>query len=189
MSEEREIIGIDLDQALLTCDSRIYRYLNKLNFNKNKNCKHFEIKEETYKLGNINKIFKLFNPDSYVAFPDAIETINNLSQNGNLIYFISNRPKIKPIIKMTYQWFKLNNVKYDMIILGCQNKLRFAKENNVKYFIDNNIKICKDIALNSEIKSIYYNSENNMDLSTNGIISKTTWKEIEEYFFEENESF
>ncbi len=185
MADNKDIIGIDLDQAFLTCHSRLYEYLNTINFNSGKNKNICEIKNEIFKIGNINKIFKLFNPNSYIAFPDAIDTIKALQKQNFKIYFISNRPNLKPIIKMTYQWFKINNVDFDLLALGCTNKLEYAKKNDVKYFIDNDMKICKEFASKSEIKAICFDRKERKNSTERDIISTLSWQEIKEYLFSE----
>ncbi len=182
MENPLEIVGVDLDQTFLTCDSKLYRFLNTLNLNngKNKASKNFVIEDCNYKIGNLNKIFKLFNPQSYVAMPDAINTINELHNNGKKIHFLSNRPKLKPIVKMTSQWFKLNNVQFDKIVLGCKDKLHYAKTHNFNYFIDNDINICRQFTSNSDIKTFHFSQdckENN-----NEFILVSSWNEIKSSF-------
>lgn len=135
-------------------------------------------------MGQINKIFKLFNPQMYVALEGAVDAINYLHEIGKDVHFISNRPKFKPIIKMTAQWFKLNNVKFEKLVLGCKNKIEYAKNNNILYFIDNDFSLCQNFAKQTNITPIFYDLNENIlskDSEQNMIVS-SSWKDIQEIF-------
>lgn len=180
-------IGIDLDKTLLSCDSFIYAMLNKLNFNKGKNLKYREINPNgIYKSKFVNKIFKFLNPNKYSPYLDAVRIINDLHQKGYEIYFVSNRPSLKPIISMTINCLKNLGVEYDKLILGCNNKADLIRKEGINYFIDDVAYICNKIFLTTDAKPIWFTpllkDEKKPKYKLSNFKSFNSWKSIGGYF-------
>lgn len=179
-------IGIDLDKTLFDCNSIVYHFFNKFNFNKEGSLKHHEINQKAiYKCSLLNKVCRFFNPKNYFTFPDACEVLQQLSDSGFEVYLVSNRPNIRPIISMTMQTLRDAGIKYDKLILGCNNKAEFAKAENLSYFIDNNEDICKLITKKSKIETICFApkvKKREPKLLLKGIHRLSSWKKIGNYF-------
>lgn len=174
-------IAIDLDKTLFNCNSLVYSFLNQLNFNKAKILKHKDIQKGIYKSSVLNKVFKLFNPKKYYPYKDAIETINELYEKGYEIHLVSNRPEWKPLIAMTIESLKLHGLKYHKLIMGCNNKLAYAEQENLDYFIDNDINLCLNLLNTENTKPIYFNSskrKTEFKLKAAGFYDFLDWKEI-----------
>ncbi len=143
------IIGVDLDNTMFTCKrSFSYMLMNKFQFLRSDDkLKYKEIDtNEAKEVHPIIKNFhKILNPASYKAYPEAIETINALYDQGYQIYIITSRPAISPIVSATVAWLKENGVKFDKLIMGCNNKGEYAKQNKVSLIIDDFDKTCKSL--------------------------------------------
>ncbi len=182
-----EIIGIDLDKTLFSCNSFLYNFVAGLNFHNDKNLKHYEVpRDGIYKCSFINKVFKFFNPSKYKAFPEAVETINSLHDDGYFIFFVSSRPNIKPVISMTYEWLNKHNVKYDKLVLGCKNKPAYAYEKGIKFFIDDLRKNCELMSCKGIKPLLFKGSLKNKNKKklkpALQLQNFTSWQDIKSYF-------
>ncbi len=139
--------GVDLDKTIFDCNSPLYNFLNRIKFNKKDKLKYHEVdRDAVCKQSVFNKVFKLLNPNYFFALPEAVETINGLSNIGFEFHLVSDRPYIKPIIALTLASLQSHNIKYAKLILGCSNKAEYAKEKGLDYFIDNKEEICQLLA-------------------------------------------
>lgn len=181
-------IGIDLDMTLFKCNkSVVYFFLNKLNLNKSKKLKHKEIPpNKIYKCNILNSVVKFLNPKEYSLFFDAVKTVNYLSENGYKIYLVSNRPCIKSVVALTLESLKRCKVCFDKLILGCNNKIEFIKQENFDFFIDNVEYVCKNILQETDAEPICFKAnlkdKEKRYLKKWDIQKFSTWNEIGEFF-------
>lgn len=187
-------IGIDLDKTLFRCNSLVYILLNKINFNKGRKFKYKEIDPKgIYKGKTVNKVFKFLNPNKYITYIDAVKTINELHEHGYKIYFVSNRPSLKPIISLTVDSLKKFGVKYDKLVLGCNNKAEYIKQEGINYFIDDIALICNSVITRTDAKPLWFTPKikNNREVkyTLTGFENFSTWKSIKEFFKKEIEEY
>ena len=117
---------------------------------------------------------------------DAIECINRLSQNHQIIIITARWDKENGIIsKITNDWLKNQGIHYDKIFMGHEDKRKTATENNIDIFIDDNYKTCKQIS-DLGIRTFIMNSRLNKDIQDEKIERVFSWKEIEQKIKEEN---
>ena len=147
-------IGIDLDNTILSCKLLIYKLIDKFQIVNNSDNSYIQIDKNAETETFLNKL-TIFNPNVYIAFPNAIETINYLYSKGIEIHLISSRPNILPIIDLTINWLNKNNVLYNKLILGCSNKAEYVVANQLDLMIDDNLKTCKSLA-QKNIQSILF---------------------------------
>lgn len=164
--KKQTTLGIDIDLTLLSCHSFIYALASK--FHIAGNCKKLKYKEiDKDFVGKPNLILKnalsFYNPAKYYALPNAVETINKLYDSGVKIVFLSRRPASKAWVGTLTTFLKANGVKYDKLILGCNNKAQYCKQNNIDYHIDDLIYNCINVqsvgvtAINYQQKPILKN--------------------------------
>ncbi|RAL25751.1 5' nucleotidase, NT5C type [Thermoflavimicrobium daqui] len=79
------------------------------------------------------KIYSLGLP-----LPHAAEVLNELEKQGHEIYFITARPGMKNIEKVTRKWLKKNHFPYkeNNLIMNSQNKAKIAKEIGIDLFFE-----------------------------------------------------
>ena len=185
-----KIIGIDLDNTIFTFNSFLYDILNKLqSSHKGNKVKYKEVDLNDVKPVSpfMSKLHNVFNPSTYKAYPQAIETINDLHNQGYKIYFISSRPCTKSVINATANWVKMNNVSCDKLILGCSNKAKYASENGVSLFIDDFKRTCKaveekgipTVLFNSKLKS--REAEIKMNLKVPQLTVLASWDKVGQF--------
>ncbi len=187
-------VGIDLDKTLFVCDSLIYFLLNKINFNRGKKLKYKEIDPKgIYKGKTANKIFKFLNPSKYITYLDAVKTINELHENGYKIYFVSNRPCLKLLVYLTVETLRRFGVCYDKLVLGCNNKAEYIKQEGIDYFIDDLALICNSVVLRTDAKPLWFTPKVKEDRRAKKIFPElekfSTWNGIKEFFKKEIEEY
>ncbi|SFJ01014.1 5' nucleotidase, NT5C type [Thermoflavimicrobium dichotomicum] len=83
-----------------------------------------KLEEEIYSLG--------------VPLPHAAEVLNELEKRGHEIYFITARPGLKNIAKVTREWLKKHHFPYrdSHLIMDAQNKAKVAKRIGIDLFFE-----------------------------------------------------
>lgn len=179
-------IAIDIDNTMFTSKSVIYQVLNKIQKLGSPKAKKLKFKtiqknESKENLGFINFILPIFHPKSYVAFKDAVETINEWLMEGNEIILLSNRPsKIKALKTATLKLLEKFNVKYSKLVLGCKNKHLYCKEFGVDLLIDDKLQTCLNCAKN-DIFSICINEQKKCE-PTKNLFFAENWKSVNSLF-------
>ena len=185
---EKRIAVVDLDKTLFNCKSLCYTLFNLLPWNRNKKLKFVEVNHTaTIKQSKANKIFRLLNPKFYFTYPDAVETINELSELGYEVHFVSNRPNIRPVVALTLLSLENHGLKYDKLVLGCTNKEEYAKSAGVDYLIDNTKTLCKSLAKNTSVKPLCFKPalkrEKGREKLSDAAFSRfSSWAGIREFF-------
>lgn len=175
-------IAIDIDNTMFTSKSVIYQVLNKIQKLGSPKAKKLKFKtvqnnEGKENLGFINFILPIFHPKSYIAFKDAVETINEWLMEGNEIILLSNRPsKIKALKTATLKLLEKFNVKYSKLVLGCKNKHLYCKEFGVDLLIDDKLQTCLNCAKN-DIFSICINEQKKCE-PTKNLFFAENWKSV-----------
>lgn len=188
---EKRKVGIDLDKTLFNCKSILYNFLNALHWNKKKRLKQNEIKKENIYKGSIaNKVFRLLNPDFYFTYPNAVESINLMSELGYEVHLVSNRPNIRSIIALTLESLDKCGLKYDKLVLGCNNKQDYAVENGLEFFIDDVEEVCHRFVRETAVKPLCFKptfkGSDFVRLSLGSVDAFSSWERIGEFFMGES---
>lgn len=177
-----KIIGIDLDNTLFSCNSKAYEFVSKLKSESKEPLKFYEVDNNNIPKNNFffKKIFKFCNSSYYHELPKAVDTINELFDKGYKIYFISSRPKTKISINLALEWLKNKNVKYDKLVLACNNKPEYSCLNNIDFFIDDKKEICREIG-KSGVTSLFICSDKKEE-NNDYFIKVSSWEMISNFF-------
>lgn len=175
-------IAIDIDNTLFTCNSIIYKILNKVQRigKPDDNKLTFKTVSSDGKISKsfLNFVFPFLNPKKYVAFEHALQTLESWHKAGHEIILLSNRPaNLKFIRNSTLKLLKKHDVKYSELVIGCKNKNLFCEKYNVDILIDDQPLNCLKAA-KSGIKSIFL-TQNFEHLETiNNLFHAKNWNAI-----------
>lgn len=113
--------------------------------------------------------------------PQAKEIIKKLKDEKNYIYIITTRkrPYFKKPYKMTKKYLDKNNILYDELIVGCDNKYNFCKMNKIDVMIDDEPQNINSIS--KIIPVIVFSGVQNKMCKGNNIIRVNSWNEVYEY--------
>ena len=94
--------------------------------------------------------YKTYGDQMMLEFPskkDAVKVINNLHDNGHKIVIATARATdwhTEPE-RITLEWLKKQNLKYDKIYIGRIDKEKICEEENADFFIDDDLKITQRV--------------------------------------------
>ena len=195
-------IGIDIDNTITEVQDELnkaaYEYAVKLGKNINnaenplediknngdvyKKKFEFTYEELKYFLKNIQE--EITNK----AKPriNAVETINKLRREGHKIFIITARDSEfndDPYL-LSKNWLDKNNIEYDKLIVNAREKGVVCKNENIDFFIDDQLNNCLDV-LKEGIKVIRISKE----ISKNAeIVDLDNWNKIYEFIGELNKT-
>lgn len=110
--------------------------------------------------------------------PLASDVINKLKDKFDIYIITSRNDNLMKDCKLsTEKWLNNNNIFYDHLIYNCENKAEFCKNNNIKYFIDDNHKHCVNVSREG-VKSFIFDNNFNKDYYNNDIIRVYSWGQI-----------
>ncbi len=122
------------------------------------------------------KVLTVARPKDCVA-----EVLKNLKEEGNNIIIITSRYEelegSTEIEDYTRKWLDKNGIVYDKLVLGANDKLKVAKENDIDLFIDDSIKHCRN-AQSGNIRTILYTSICNQGVETPDLERAYSWVQI-----------
>ena len=122
------------------------------------------------------KVLTVARPKDCVA-----EVLKNLKEEGyNIIIITSRYEELEgstEIEDYTRKWLDKNGIVYDKLVLGANDKLKAAKENDIDLFIDDSIKHCRN-AQSGNIRTILYTSICNQGVETPDLERAYSWVQI-----------
>lgn len=187
-------IAVDLDRTVFDTNHIIYNIANKYKY---KDISSAPIKYCVLDESRITKGFdflfflKLGDPEAYGEIAGAVEVLKRLHKAGHKIYFVSRRPNLKSQQRSAFYWLKNRGVEFENIILNCKNKPNFCTTNNIDLLIDDMVQNCNGCD-QVGIKSIWLKNEQNEFLERHkqsGVITATSWKEIDDIIEQIEECF
>lgn len=113
---------------------------------------------------------------------DSIEIINKLKLEGNKIIIITARwnEDYCDAKKLSEEWLKKYNIKYDKLYTGAESKKQIAIDEKLDVFIDDSIKNCEEV-LKANIDSYLFASKINLkNPKSQNFNIVHTWKEVYE---------
>ena len=95
--------------------------------------------------------------------------------------FVSSRVPFKTFHKVTVEWLENNGVKYNQIILNCNNKAEYGRQNHFDMIIDDTLKNCTD-CMKVGITPLWIRNKYNRGVKNypEDIIQVSNWKEIDD---------
>lgn len=176
-------IAIDIDETIMNNSSLIYRLMNRLALGSSKKKLHLKkISPDSFddlNVGVLNKVSKLHNVDAWVEVDNCSEIIRDWFNQGVEIILLSSRPSTKALNKVLLKWLELKAVPYSMIVLACNNKAEYCRQNQVDVLVDNSMKNCKK-SREMGIFSIFLNKKKPI---TN-MVNASNWNKVAELFAE-----
>ena len=157
------IFVIDIDDTISGTDKYSEYYISK--FIKENNLPYKKIKKITrfaeakfdWSMENANKWYKEYGDQMMLEFPckeNSVETINKLHESGHTIIIATARANdwhSEPE-RITKEWLRNNNIKYDKLYVGRIDKEKICIEEKADYFIDDDVKLCEKV-LNDSIRT------------------------------------
>lgn len=138
------IIGVDIDNTIKdTHRAAVEVYNQKLNQSvKVEDVKEFYL-DKAYGLTRQEgrKLWRNLEEEIYqlgIPLTNAVKVLNELAAEGHRIYFITARPRIKNIEKITRKWLKKYGFPYtgDNLIMNAQDKAKAARELGIELFFE-----------------------------------------------------
>lgn len=151
------VFVFDLDDTL--CDSDAYSEFYIRNFFLENNLPYKQIaKSARYAEAKFDwsektalEWYKTYGDEMMLEFPcidSARKVINHLHDNNHKIIIATARANdwhTEPE-KITLEWLKRNDIKYDNVFIGRIDKEKICEEVNADFFIDDDLKITKRVA-------------------------------------------
>ena len=151
-------IAVDIDKTLVDCKSLLYKIINAKLSNQNgtKKLKYFEVEDRNPNIkGIISRISRMYKEEYYTMCDNSNEMINKLYDEGHEIVLLSSRPKGKSLISALIKCVNIFDIKFSKIVVSCNNKIEYCKENNIDVLVDNSYITCLN-ANRRGIKTICY---------------------------------
>lgn len=180
-------IAIDIDKTIFDCNSFLYQFVNTYLISQSltHKLKYKEIDLFDYDINSsrfLNKVSKIHNPYFYSVEEEAPEVIKKWVKEGHEIFLLSSRPASKSLVIVLLKCLKKYDIPFNKIIVSCNNKAVYCKENNIDILIDDSPYICRN-AKKIGVDVILYNSNKNLDNRTipfKDIICAKSWRDLDE---------
>jgi uncharacterized HAD superfamily protein len=186
--DENMNIGIDIDDTITNSSNIFIKYAKKFNkiYNINYNIDEAELNQKKafgWSRKNQNVFAKRYlKRILQEAEPNVgvIEGLQYLKKMGYRLVFITarNDAEVSGIYELTKQWLINNNIKFDKLIVNCNNKLQTCLDNNIRLFIDDNYNVCKDIWNSKKIEVFLYETNYNKKYDNLNFVKVKNWNEI-----------
>ncbi len=179
------IIAIDIDNTLFTCNSIVYKVLNKIQKVGKPDAKDLTYHTVSHE-GKISEsflrlLFPMLNAKKFKALDGALETLEHWRNQGHEIVLLTNRPaKIKAMKNATLALLKYHNVTYDKLVMGCKNKHLFCKQFGIPLLVDDNEQNCNN-AISKGITAIRIGNENKGNDPQGIYFNVDSWKNVKFY--------
>ena len=140
------------------------------------------------KLEDYSKYARIYYPKvipNLPLFEHVKEVIDKLKEN-NKIVFITARSTLgfDDSYKISYDYLKANDIYFDELIVGANNKYEICKNNNIDIFIDNSINNCVGVSKLDNVDVLLF--ENRYNKYCDKFKHVKSWDEIYEYVLSKN---
>ena len=178
-------IAIDIDKTIFDCNSFLYKFVNTYLINQDleKDLKYKEINANDYDVDSskfLNKVSRIHNPYFYNVEEGAPGTIKQWLNEGHEVILLSSRPSSKSLVIVLIKCLNKFEIQYSKLIISCNNKAVYCKENGVDILIDDSPYICQN-AKKMGVTAILY--ENNKKLGNryydvSGLEIAKSWQQL-----------
>lgn len=179
-------IGIDIDNTITTTMPILRAYCKKYNDEVIK--RNLEMNQKGFHTNNLynwteeeQKTFCSKYLEEIVLKAEiknnASEVIRKLKEEGNYICIITarNKPGFRNPYELTKKFLEDNNIIYDKLVVGCEDKYTYCLENDIEIMIDDEPQNIDNIS--KIIPVIAFNEKYNEDYIGKNIIKVDTWEE------------
>ena len=140
------------------------------------------------KLDDYSKYARIYYPKvipNLQLFNHVKEVIDKLKENNKII-FITARSTLgfDDSYKISYEYLKANDIYFDELIVGANNKYDVCKKNNIDIFIDNSVHNCSGVSKLDNVDVLLF--ENRYNKSCDKFKHVKSWDEIYEYVLSKN---
>lgn len=181
-------IGIDIDDTITNtweCMKPVYAEIFNISLeelNKAKYPYYYAVKDKVLSLDDFfSMIVKHYDKigSNLKVKEGAVEVINKLHDEGNKIIIITARSRgyTEPY-KITKDFLDRNNIKYDKIIIGANDKSIPCVSEKIDLFIDDSVKHCEEVS-NVGIKVVLIGTQYNEDEKR--FTRVCDWYQVKEY--------
>lgn len=178
-------IAIDIDKTIFDCNSFLYKFVNTYLINQDvtKDLRYKEIDLNDYDISCskfINKISRIHNPCFYSVEENAPKTIQEWLKDGHEIILLSSRPASKSLVIVLLKCLKRFNVPFSKLIISCNNKAIYCKENNIDLLIDDSAYICQNAKKIGVSPILYENNKKlgNREYDVRGLEIAKSWDQL-----------
>lgn len=77
---------------------------------------------------------------------DCVKCIRKLAEAGHKVVVLTSRPGVAPVKYLTEWSLDKHGIPYHILVLNCQNKADYCRENDVDVLIDDNEVTCQKVA-------------------------------------------
>lgn len=169
-------IGIDIDDTITNTTTKLNEYFEKFGFDKKNDdfCNYSDEQLETYR-ELLEKYIDLVL-DECIVKDKCVNVIDELKSKGNEIYIITARSNrySKNVYEITVNYLRRNNIKFDKIFFGFENKKDICLSNKIDYMIDDNINVYSSL-VETSTKPILFGKDLNKEFDCERV---NDWEEV-----------
>ena len=175
---------VDLDRTIFDCPSLVY-FIGNMSFGESNLDKKLQYtvvdNEESKSYANLLFFLKMSHAKNFTPLDGVVDVLNKWYDEGIEVVFVSSRVPFKTFHKVTVEWLEENGVKYNQIILNCNNKAEYGRQNNFDMIIDDTLKNCTD-CMKMGITPIWIRNKYNNFVKDypEDILQVSNWKEIDD---------
>jgi len=183
-------IGIDIDDTICdTFKSILPSVCEYYGYSIEEFEKMYEKDADVFtKLDDYSKYARIYYPRVIPYLPlfkHTKEVIDKLKEK-NKIVFITARSTLgfDDSYKISYDYLKANDIYFDELIVGANNKYEVCKKNNIDIFIDNSISNCEFVSKLDNVDVLLF--ENKYNEACDRFKHVKNWDEIYDYVSSKN---
>lgn len=177
-------IMVDLDRTIFDCPSLVYNIGNMTFADSNLDRKlKFTIvdNESSRSYSNLLFFLKMSHAKNFTPVDNVVEILNKWYGQGIDVTFVSSRFGFKSFHRSTIEWLENYDIKYDKVVLDCNNKGEYGRINGFDMIIDDTLVNCVD-CMKMGITPIWIRNKYNKNIKCypENILQVSGWNEIDD---------
>ena len=175
-------IMIDLDRTVFDCPSITY-FFGNMSFgetNLNKDLEYVVVDAKKSREYANNLFFlKMSHAKNFTPVDNVLRVLDKWNKQGIEITFVSSRANFKAFHRATVEWFDKYGVRYENIIMDCNNKAKYGELHGFDMLIDDTLKNCTDCLKVGIIPVWVRTKYNKKVVAPEELFQATNWEEID----------
>lgn len=178
-------IMVDLDRTVFDCPSLTY-FFGNMSFgesNLDKDLEYVLVDPKKSKDYANNLFFlKMSHAKNFTPVDEVVRVLNKWHEQGIEVTFVSSRANFKAFHKATIEWLEMFGVKYNNVVMDCNNKAKYGELNGFDVLVDDTLKNCNDCA-KVGIIPIWIRTKYNSKTTNypNDMLQAANWNDVDEY--------
>lgn len=175
-------IAVDIDKTLVDCKSILYEIINSNLSDQDgtKKLKYFEVNDTNPNIkGIISRLSRMYKTKYYTMCENSAEIINNLYAEGHEIIILSSRPKGKSLVSALIKCINHFDIKFTKMVISCNNKSLYCKNNNIDLLIDNSYVTCLSTSSRGTNAICYTKIKSKSQKEDENLFVCHSWQEID----------